>query len=60
MTAKVPSGEEKRRQMNCHATPDLAARIEAFQRRMGITRSAAMCILLESALAQNGLPSPKE
>ena len=39
-----------RRQMNCHATPQLAERIVAFQRRLGITRSAAMCILIEAGL----------
>lgn len=50
----------KRRQMNCHATPQLAERIVAFQTRMGITRSAAMCILMETGLREHGLPPAKE
>ena len=50
MAEQVPRESGNRRQMNCHATPQLAERIVAFQRRLGITRSAAMCILIEAGL----------
>jgi hypothetical protein len=46
--------------MNVHATADLARRIEAFQRTLGITRSSAMCILIESGLQHAALSIKEE
>lgn len=60
MTAKVPD-DQKRRQIVVHAVPELVERIERFRRSQGsVSRSAALCILIETGLRQAGLPPTEE